>query len=386
MAYGSRSLTKPERRYCVTRRELLAVVEFTRQYRSYILGRKFALRTDHGSLVWLCNFLNPEGQMARWLERLQELDFEIVHRRGRAHTNADALSRLPCSQCGRESHVTDASVSATDVVKPLEYDDKDSLREAQLADPTIGPLLRGRGAGERPNPQQLRNVSRESRRLLQLWDQLAVSGGVLCRQYESPDGSCVTLQIIVPCALRREVLAELHAGMGGGHLGTDKTLARLKERFYWPGQFSDVRDWCSNCSTCAVRKLPIPKPHAPLTSIVVGSPMQLVPVDIVGPFPETAAGNCYILVAADYFTRWVEAYPIHNQEATTVARKLVSEFFFRFSPPERLHSDQGRNFESAVILDVCKLLGIAKSRTTPYHPQCDGVRRTFQQNTLGYAG
>ena len=73
-------------------------------------------------------------------------------------------------------------------------------------------------------------------------------------------------------------------------------------------------------------------------------------------------------VAADYFTRWVEAYPIHNQEATTVARKVVSEIFFQVSPPERLHSDQGRNFESAVILEVCKLLGIAKSRSTPYHP------------------
>ena len=131
-----------------------------------------------------------------------------------------------------------------------------------------------------------------------------------------------------------------------------------------------------------MRKLPIPKPRAPLTSIVVGYPMQLVAVDIVGPFPETAAGNCYILVAADYFTRWVEAYPIHNQEATIVARKLVSEFFFRFSPPERLHSDQGRNFESAVILEVCKLLGIAKSRTIPYHSQCDGLVERFNRTLL----
>ena len=106
IAYGSRALTKPERRYCVTRRELLAVVQFTRQYRPYLMGRKFILRTDHGSLTWLRNFRDPEGQIARWLERLQELDFDIVHRRGRAHMNADALSRLPCQQCGRESHVT----------------------------------------------------------------------------------------------------------------------------------------------------------------------------------------------------------------------------------------------------------------------------------------
>ena len=68
-----------------------------------------------------------------------------------------------------------------------------------------------------------------------------VSGGILCRQYESLDGSCATLQIIVPSALCQEVLAELHAGVGSGHLGMDKTLARLRERFYWPCQFNDVR-------------------------------------------------------------------------------------------------------------------------------------------------
>lgn len=109
-------------------------------------------------------------------------------------------------------------------------------------------------------------------------------------------------------------------------------------------------------------------------------------VDIVGPFPETTVGNSYILVAADYFTRWVEAYPIPNQEAVTVAQKLVNEFFLRFSPPERLHSDQGRNFESGVILEVCKLLGIAKCRTTPYHPQCHGLVEHFKSDPPGYAG
>ena len=98
VAYGNCLLMKPERRYCVTRRELLAVVTFVRQYRSYLTGRQFLLRTDHGSLTWLRNFREPEGQLARWLERLQELDFEIVHRQGKWHTNADALSRLPCQQ------------------------------------------------------------------------------------------------------------------------------------------------------------------------------------------------------------------------------------------------------------------------------------------------
>ena len=107
IAYGSRVLSKAERQYCVTRRELLAVVSFVKQFKPYLLGRKFSLRTDHGSLLWLRNFKELEGQLARWLECLQEFDFEIIHCRGKKHTNADALSRLPYRQCGRESHGPD---------------------------------------------------------------------------------------------------------------------------------------------------------------------------------------------------------------------------------------------------------------------------------------
>ena len=104
ISYASRILSSAERKYCVTRRELLALVIFMQQFRPYLLGRHFKLRTDHGSLTWLQQFKNPEGQLARWLERLQEFDFDIVHRKGSQHTNADSLSRLPCHQCGRNSH------------------------------------------------------------------------------------------------------------------------------------------------------------------------------------------------------------------------------------------------------------------------------------------
>ena len=110
--------------------------------------------------------------------------------------------------------------------------------------------------------------------------------------------------------------------------------------------------------------------------------MQLVAIDILGPLLESEAGNSYILVAADYFTQWVEAYPIPYQEATTVAKKLTDDLFFRFSPPEQLHFDQGLQFESTVIAEVCKLLGIAKSCTTPYHPQGDSLVKRFNRTLL----
>lgn len=111
VAYASRTLSKAERRYCVTRKELLAVVSFIQHFRHHLLGRHFRLRTDHGSLRWLQQFKEPEGQLARWLEQLQEYDFETIHRPGHKHANADALSRRPCGQCGRLSPADDPQVT-----------------------------------------------------------------------------------------------------------------------------------------------------------------------------------------------------------------------------------------------------------------------------------
>lgn len=105
IAYASRSLSWQVQRYCVTRHELLAVVEFIHHFQHYLLGVHFTLRTEHGSLVWIQNLKEPEGQLARWLERLQEYIFTVVHRPGNQHKNVDALSRVLCNQCGRVTHV-----------------------------------------------------------------------------------------------------------------------------------------------------------------------------------------------------------------------------------------------------------------------------------------
>ena len=94
MSHESFVLTPEQRKYCVTRKELLAVVRFTRQYRHYLLGRKFLVRTDHNSLTWLLRFKYIEGQLARWLEELSQFDMTVIHRPGVKHGNADALSHI----------------------------------------------------------------------------------------------------------------------------------------------------------------------------------------------------------------------------------------------------------------------------------------------------
>jgi len=153
VAYASRCLSKAEHKYCVV---------IIQQFRSYLLGKPFKLRTDHGSLSWLQNFKDPSGQLARWLEQLKEFDFEIVHRRGTNHRNADALSRRPCHQC----HWRDSTCSGnqdksecfntsnncrTNIVIALEdIDNNTCIRQAQLEDSTIGPILKARESGTRP--------------------------------------------------------------------------------------------------------------------------------------------------------------------------------------------------------------------------------------------
>ena len=105
----------------------------------------------------------------------------------------------------------------------------------------------------------------------------------------------------------------------------------------------------------------------------VGSPFERIAIDVAGPFPTTDDGNKYILVAMDYFSKWVEAYAIPSQEAAVVAETLLKELVCRFGVPLELHSDQGRNFESAVFQGLCEMLGIRKTRTTAMHPQSDGM-------------
>ena len=201
---------------------------------------------------------------------------------------------------------------------------------------------------------------------MQLWQRLQLHNGILYRQYEDVQIKQQWTQFIVPQPLRDEVLEEIHAVILAGHLGEEKTLQQLKKRFYWLGHSRDVNIWCQRCATCASRKTPAPKNCAPLHTVSAGSPMQIIAVDIMGPLPESWWKNSYVLIMAYYFTKWIEVFAICDQEAGTVAQKLVDEVFCRFGIPEQLHSDKGKQFEGNLIKEICKILNISKSQTT-YH-------------------
>ena len=404
IAYYSQTLSRPQKQYCVTRRELLAVIKSVQHFHHYLYGRHFTVRTDHAALSWLLSFRNPEGQIARWIQRLQEYDFEIQHRPGLKHNNADALSRRPClphlcKHCDRqeskEREATLNQVSTADTEEgatelkvraswiqstdlnsesTLDIDQYSDLRHEQTLDPDLKPVLLWKEeSSKRPDWSIVSSCSPTTKHYWSQWRNLKLINGVLHRLWETPSGDRVVPQMILPRKMRKEVFAQLHSTPTAGHLGVNKTSSRIRQRFYWPHCLQDVKDWCEACDLCASRRGPTRKQRAPMHQYNVGAPSERIALDVLGPLPSTTSGNKYVLLVADYFTKWPEAFPIPNQEAVTVAEVLVKEYICRFGVPVEIHSDQGRNFESNVIQEMCSMLGIRKTRTTPLHPQSDGM-------------
>ena len=180
----------------------MAVVWAVRYFHAYLWGRRFTIRTDHNSLQWLKSFNDPQGQVARWLDMLAEYDFQIQHRPGAKHGNADALSRLPSSNVVWQ-----------------------------------------------PHPHIVKRIWLQKNHML-------LKDGILYRQWlDVPGGgSNRHLQLVVPKSWIRSVLKQYHDVCSGSHFGTRKTLEKIRFRFYWPGQRHDVENWCKRCEKCASRK------------------------------------------------------------------------------------------------------------------------------------
>lgn len=371
IAYGSSTLSKSQRNYTATNRECYAVVYFCEAYRHYLLGKRFTLRTDHAALVWLSSFKSPDGMMARWIERLSVFDYCVVHRPGRQHINADTMSRLP--------ELSVAEATSLPCAQTAVETAPSTMRLAQEADVDIATAVKWLQTAIPARGD--RSLQAASPDLLSLWqqhDRLAVENGTLVRRYITDDNNTL-YQAVVPVVLRNDIIRSLHNDATSGHLGITKSTAKARQRFYWPGMTAAIEAWIRACPICQQRLGPVPKPVAPLQSMQSSFPLQRVAMDILGPLPTTARNNSYILVIGDYFTKWVEAFPMPDMTAATVARYFVDGFVCRYGVPLQLHTDQGPQFESQLMKAVCLLLDITKTRTTAYHPQSDGMIERFNR-------
>ena len=363
IAYASRSLTSSERNYSVIQRECLAIVFALKQFRHYLLGRPFQLYTDHAPLQWL-SAQKMEGMLARWSLAIQEYDFKIVYRRGSSNNNADALSRPPKELCA--------------ITVGLPHYSSMELRASQCSDNILSVVLQAR-SNSADIPQSKRWNKSPLYRYKQIWHQLKVVDGVLYRQYRpDPTNQTVTVPILPP-NLQKDALTRNHDAPTAGHFGSEKTLERLRHDAFWINMAKDVAEYCRQCPTCQQSKLSMPQ-RAPLQNIPIGQPWQMIAVDILQ-VPLSSNNNRYLLVIQDYFTKWADAIPLPDQTASRITTELI-KFFCTYGPPQILHSDQGRNFESAIFTQVLDAFGICKSRTTPYHPQGDGMVERFNRTLL----
>jgi len=422
IAYASQTFSREEANYCTTKRELLAVIRMMEKFRHYLWGRHFTVRTDHGSLRWLSNFRDSDGMLARWLVRLAQFDFTIVHRAGVKHLNADGLSR--CKQCQYDlcpgaakdsahpftqelgesiesidddynltgalrqasrggNHETNPVLLSEPVtqeeaidtegmlVTHIEHYSAEQLSEMQQSDSDIGPVFSlWKQSQQRPSLNDVAPLSTASKEMLARWSSISLRNGVLYLQPKQ-EGSA-QLRLITPESLRTDILHALHDLRIAGHLGIARTIQRVRQRFYWFGLAADVARWCASCAICAGRKGKPPPKRVPMRTQGVGAPFEKIALDILDTRKLTKKNNQYVLVIYDYFSKWMDAFPLKRHTAGIVAEVLVKNFICYHGIPVRIHSDQGREFESELFRCLLQMLGVQKTRTAPYRAQSNG--------------
>ena len=247
--------------------------------------------------------------------------------------------------------------------------DRERWQDEQQSDPDLQQVL------------QVMNGSRKSVRssvaktFLRQRRKLSLNDGILQRSC-SLDNENID-QIVVPKALQQEVLRQTHDRRG--HLGMERCIELIRSRFYFPGMDSIARAYIAACERCVRRKAPAER--ADMGNLLSSGPMDLLCLDFLS-LEGSKGGITNILVMTDHFTRYSQAIATKDQTARTTARALVSTFVNHYGMPCRLLSDQGANFESRTIQQLCELLGIKKSHTSPYHPQGNAQVERFNKTLL----
>jgi transposase InsO family protein len=393
IAYASRKLTKAERRYCTTRKELLAVHYFVRYFKHYVYGRRFQVRTDHKALLWMLNWRKPNSsQYCLWKAELELYDMEVLYRPGTLHVNADALSRLPqCHQCelkhpnpvmkrNYKVHLEESTLSSSEVASSTPFVVNALSHNADVShynyeeDSDLKIILELMRTGNVKCSSMPTECKLGSSRLKELWrrrENLRLRGDALYLMENDK------YKVVVPKQEMKKVIDTMHSVLG--HVGVNKLSYVLKDQYYWPKMEEEINLCIAECFFCQTSKSRKARECAPLQGTMVGEPFERIAIDISGPYFPSKHGHRYILAIIDYFSKFPVLIPLRRVDANTVARKVLQHWIVLFGAPEVIHSDRGTNFESELFHEQCRLFGIEKTKTSPYYPQADGlVERLFR--------
>uniref|UniRef100_A0AAR2JKB7 Gypsy retrotransposon integrase-like protein 1 n=1 Tax=Pygocentrus nattereri TaxID=42514 RepID=A0AAR2JKB7_PYGNA len=420
IAYASRGLSRSESKYPAHKLEFLALKwAVTEKFNDYLYGSNFTVITDSNPLTYILTTAKMDATSYRWLAALSTFTFKLKYRAGKQNSDADGLSRRShggltedvMSQKEREricqfthTHLDDSSVSiskdavyalcekhlvnnvtseensAVALVQSLAVSSdaipdsfasedqhgglpiiphfsEEEIRDKQRADPCIREVISMIETGEKLVPA-IRTELPQITYLLRQLSRLSLHNQILYRR--RLEGSTPTYQLVLPEELCPVVLKSLHDDMG--HMGIDRTMDLIRTRFYWPKLADDVERKVKTCERC-VRRKSLPEKAAPLTNIVSTRPLELVCMDFLSIEPDSK-NTKDVLVLTDHFTKYAIAIPTPNQKAQTVAKCLWDNLIVQYGIPECLHSDQGPDFESHVIKELCQLMGIRKTHTT----------------------
>ena len=337
VAYASRSLLKHERKYTTTELECLAVVWAVQHFRGYLEGYKFRVITDHASLLWLHNLKEPCGRLGRWCLKLQQYDFEIFHRKGKEHEAPDALSREPL-------HFDGGSIDLIVVEGQAEDQWYTGLKEEVSSQPDSYPSWR-------------------------------IEEGQLLKLITGPEGTPVWA-IVVPKELRNKVLDECHDSVLAAHGGVNKTLDRVRRRYYWPQMRREVRNYVAACKVCMGHKVPPYRPAGLFgKAIQIDRPMQVLATDFQGPFPRSKQGYKYLAVTVCLFSKYVWVRPLRKANQEEIAKHLEQDVFLKYGPPACILCDNGTQYASKRFQTMCNSYGIEIRYNFYYHAQVNPAER-----------